>query len=172
MMHPDATKYTLSPEDANLLAVMSGMPPSARVEFMKKHKRKHGMAGLYDLFNQFISLANSVIENNRAQVESALIQQFKITPEDARRLNLPSILAAAAIGVEISTAVNPAGCCGECAFRQGTVANQCISTVHDAKMAKQNGTDFMCHRNLDGSGNPKGLCVGFKKFAGREGEPE
>lgn len=47
--------------------------------------------------------------------------------------------------------------CKTCAFREGTVANRCLSTQGDALKCALEGVPFFCHE----SKNCEGLCVGY-----------
>lgn len=56
---------------------------------------------------------------------------------------------------------NHAERCKSCAFRLGTIPNQCAPTVMDALKCVIEKRDFMCHEHFDADGNPTELCAGY-----------
>lgn len=85
--------------------------------------------------------------------------------------NLPSP-EGAALGRELARLVagefakftNPPVMCDECAFRAGTIPNQCASTLMDAIKCTHEGEPFYCHKGYKGDPDrdePKRLCAGY-----------
>jgi hypothetical protein len=55
------------------------------------------------------------------------------------------------------------GTCGCCAFRLGSMPNQCAATVRDALDSLVSpDTDFMCHHALGEAGEPTRKCWGYE----------
>jgi hypothetical protein len=50
--------------------------------------------------------------------------------------------------------------CNGCAFKEGTFANGCLSTLMDAAVCVLAGTAFHCHIKKNGNGDDA-LCAGF-----------
>jgi hypothetical protein len=51
--------------------------------------------------------------------------------------------------------------CNECAYRLGTMPNQCLATVCDAFKCAVEGEPFFCHKGLREGDEPKRLCAGW-----------
>jgi hypothetical protein len=67
--------------------------------------------------------------------------------------------------VLMKLAGDPAGCCGTCAFRDGTEANRSQLVLHLIESCiLDEGNTFMCHE-------AERPCVGFMKMTRREGVP-
>lgn len=50
--------------------------------------------------------------------------------------------------------------CGDCAFRAGTLPNQCPQTLMDAVKCTMEGEPFHCHLGMR-DGEPTRLCAGY-----------
>lgn len=154
-------RYTLSRKDAEYLAAVTLMPTDMRFELLQRYRKENGQDALLNLFVEFIGLANSVEQNSCERIQSVAVEYLKMPQVDAERLNLPTIFGAldgSGLAVESPTK----GMCGGCAFRRGSIANQCLNTVFDAKEAIQSKDEmFMCHENGCSGGNATKLCAGF-----------
>ncbi len=51
--------------------------------------------------------------------------------------------------------------CVDCAFRAGTVPNQCASTLMDAIKCLAEGHEFRCHHGVPDDEEPTRLCAGY-----------
>jgi hypothetical protein len=51
-------------------------------------------------------------------------------------------------------------CCSDCALREGTTPNQCMSTLGDVVKCVVEGTPFYCHKGVKEGDQPKRLCTG------------
>jgi hypothetical protein len=51
--------------------------------------------------------------------------------------------------------------CDGCAYREGTQANGCVSSLMDAIKASAEGEEFYCHKGIGLGDEPKRLCAGF-----------
>lgn len=88
------------------------------------------------------------------------LTEFGMQPHQVDKLNLPTITGSL-MGLALPE-VQEGKCCGTCAFRQGSAANQCIPTVGDAFEAAENCEDFFCHEGAGGDGGkPLKLCRGW-----------
>lgn len=163
-LQEDSAKYSLTQLQADDLKGMVLLPDELRRKLLRNYQRQHGTAALIGLFAEFIGLANSVILNSREFVEMFLITYYKEYPETAEKINLPTIQGALA---GVKTAVPPSkGMCHGCAFRLGSVANQCEVTTMDAQCAAENrDKNFYCHEDMNEDGSPKHLCAGYAKAA-------
>jgi hypothetical protein len=57
--------------------------------------------------------------------------------------------------------------CGTCAFRAGTLPNQCLATVADALKCVMEGDRFLCHESpVDADGEHTGVCMGWAVLRG------
>jgi hypothetical protein len=56
--------------------------------------------------------------------------------------------------------------CDDCAFRLGTVPNQCPSTLMNAVKCMAERDEFYCHKALDADGEPKLVCAGYLLMTG------
>ena len=154
------TDYALQPDMASLLYGIATLPADMRREAMTAIRHKYGGPVLDDLFAQFIGLASSVAANAQEHAEQLLIE-FGAHPYTAEKINMPNILGALN-GLHLVEGVDTALICHGCAYRLGSVANQCLPTTMDADMCTQPGeVAFMCHAEMDVSGNPLKGCRGF-----------
>lgn len=56
--------------------------------------------------------------------------------------------------------------CDDCAFRLGTVPNQCPSTLMNAVKCIAERDEFFCHRAFDAEGEPRLVCAGYLLMTG------
>lgn len=157
------TDYRISVRDAEELKGISTLPHEFRLKRLRQLFTEHPDAAL-ELFSQFIGLANSVVENNREMAEYVLIGYGHVWPQEAQKINLPTIFGALN-GIAIAASVNQRKTCVECAFRLGTAANQSPSTTCDVEWVIGCDEKFMCHLDLDQDGEPTKHCAGFKQLA-------
>lgn len=156
--------YELSKDDAGWLAGACGMPPDVRAEVLAGYLNQRGRAAFINLFSQFIGLANSVVANNRESIEIFGIVEGGMHPNEAEKLNLPSIFGACN-GAMLAAEIDPAATCEGCAFRIGTLANQSPATTSEADWCGYPGEQpFMCHMDLDDKGEPTKGCAGFAQL--------
>jgi len=160
-----ASEYALDADQAEALAGLAVLATSDRPEFIERLQQRHGPAWVVDLFAQAMAVANSVVEKNREMAEFVAITKGKMHPNQAERINLPTILGAA-LGAKNAINADTSVICEGCAFRLGSVANQCVSTQADVRYVELEGDSrFLCHMNgLDESGNPTKACPGWAKF--------
>jgi hypothetical protein len=155
------TTYSLTKDEAVNLGAMSFMPHDMRLELLEKYHREHGTAALIRMFSQFVALTKSIEENTREFIEMYLICECNHTPENAEKINLPTILGACQ-GAQM--AIPPTkGMCDGCAFRIGTAANQSIVTTADATYCSEDRVKFMCHESLDERGEATKPCAGYAR---------
>jgi hypothetical protein len=160
MADDKAQDYQLSDADAETLKGIVLLPD----EFRRRLLAKLPKADLVHLFSQMIGLANSVVANNREMIELEGIISGELHPDKAHEINLPTLFGALC-GVALANAVDGNKTCGGCAYRLGTPANQSPVTTCDADWCdKGGGHDFMCHEDLDDSGNPKHICRGYAQI--------
>jgi hypothetical protein len=156
MAEPVAIDYALTDGQSDALSGAVLLPVDLRREILAKLPK----AALVELFAQFIGLANSVVANNREMIELAGIISGEMHPDKAHQINLPTIFGAL-VGAKLANAAATDKVCAGCAYRLGTPANQSPVTTCDADWCdKGSGYDFMCHEDLDESGNPTHICRG------------
>ena len=144
-----------------------------RVEMLLRFGTEAGARTLLELVADLVTLADQVIENGREHAVDLLIQETGLHPYEAEKLNYPS-LKGALIGLEAAERV-PAHArsrtCPGCAYRAGSVANQCFTTQSDTDSVLESGDVFLCHaRGVDEvSGEPTRPCIGHV-YAARQHE--
>lgn len=143
-----ARDYKINPAEALGLQYLVIMPNEDRLKSIKAILDVKGDDYLIDLFSQFIGMANSVIHNNREMIEMYLITEGMQYPHDAEKINLPTMLGALN-GIRLTPGIKTDKVCKGCAFKQGTCANQSISTTIDAHDQVNNNAEFMCHMDGD-----------------------
>lgn len=157
-----ATDYSFTDDDVVWLAGIVQWPAEMRRETLGKIAEKRGVDSLVEMFAQFIGMANSVVENMRDSLETFGIIYGDISPYQAEKINLPTILGAL-MGVRLAKF----GCdnvCHGCAFRLGSLANQSPSTTEDADWCGHEGErPFMCHEDLR-DGEPTKVCQGWVRL--------
>jgi hypothetical protein len=152
--------YTLTREEAEMLAGAHLLPDPFRSELLARYLKEHGPERLLVLFANFLGLANSVVANTREFVELYLVTECNHHPHTAEQINLPTIHGALQ---GVRAAIKPVrGMCKGCAYRLGTAANQSPITAFDAEHTSQSSGDpFHCHEGLDERGEPTRLCAGY-----------
>lgn len=154
------TAYRLTPAEAAFLAALVAVSPAERVHSMRRMVASGlGVGGLVRLFSTFVSVAQSVVANNRALIETALVAHGE-DPHTIGRVNLPCLLGALS-GAILAADIEQDGLCSGCAYRLGTPANQCAPTLNDAIESSVPGTNaFWCHEELRANGDPVRKCRG------------
>lgn len=112
-----------------------------------------------------LELAEQVTGNAEEHAIGLLIAEGGMHPYQAERINFPS-LKGAALGLKAASRVPEYGCerlCEGCAYRQGSVANQCLPTQTDVEWALDTEQGFNCHINGydEATDMPTQLCVGY-----------
>lgn len=104
-----------------------------------------------DVMVKFVELARRAERVTRTAVDRGKPKIIK--------LNLPTI-SGAVLGERMAN--DAEGRCGTCAFRKGTIANACLSTLMDAEeMTRTDGATFECHEKS----RKATTCEGWKLFA-------
>ncbi len=97
-------------------------------------------------------------------IAAGAVQSGKCTLEEAKGLlmnpnfeglNMPTESGAAAGKMLANLFGDAEACCKSCAYRAGTIPNQCPSTIMDALECASTGEPFYCHN----TGQP---CEGWK----------
>lgn len=159
-MSDPAVDYDIGAQHAELLFGIATLPAVEREHALMAFTYRAGPQAIFDLFAQFIGLANSVALNAREQAES-LLTEHGVHPYTAEKINMPNILGALN-GLVLVPGIDPAPLCHGCAFRKGSIANQCMPTTMDAELCSEPGEQpFMCHEDMDAQGNPTAGCRGF-----------
>ena len=162
----------ISPQARQALqAVVFTEEREARVEALLRFGAEAGARPLLELVADLVTLADEVIDNGREHAVDLLIQETDLHPYSADKLNYPS-LKGALIGLEAAERVPDHArerVCHGCAYRAGSVANQCFTTQSDADSVLENGEAFLCHaRGIDDvSGEPTRPCIGHS-YAARQ----
>ncbi|HEP1207465.1 TPA: hypothetical protein QEN11_22660 [Stenotrophomonas maltophilia] len=159
--YENATDHNIHPDLAIELRAIAAVPMDLRRPALRRLAAKIGNAAMVDLFGEFIGLANQVARNAREQAEDLLLLQGHVWPHEAERVNMPCVLGALN-GIVLAAGIDPSLLCGGCAFRAGTVANQCLPTTQDADYCSTPGErPFLCHEAVDERGNAISACRGF-----------
>lgn len=159
-----AQTYSLTHDDAAWLAGACGLPADIRSEAFTSYAALHGIGALANLFAQFIGMANSVVANNREAIELFGIIEGGMSPQQAEKLNLPTIFGACN-GAMIAAGIEQKPLCHGCAFRVGALANQSPATTCDADWCSHPGEEpFYCHEDMDEKGDPTKACAGFAQL--------
>ncbi|PAU79204.1 hypothetical protein [Halomonas salipaludis] len=166
------TQLNLSPQARQALhAVVFAEEREARVEALLRFGTEAGARALLEMVADLVTLADQVIDNGREHAVDLLIQETDMHPYSAEKLNYPS-LKGALVGLEAAERV-PAHArdrvCPGCAYRPGSVANQCFTTQTDADCVLESGDAFLCHaRGLDDvTDEPTRPCIGHA-YAARQ----
>lgn len=159
----DTTTYNITPDQAKALLCASLGCRENRAKMLRMYTDAHGGDALRDLFAEFIAAANAVADNCREHAANEFLAQgVSNDPYLHDKINMPSI-AGAMQGIIVAATVDPKGACAGCAYRLGTIANQCLATTTDAINCGDGSVDFQCHEHLDGKGNPTRRCIGFAR---------
>jgi hypothetical protein len=140
------TDYAMKPEHAEALAGAALLPRDLRVLIARRLLAQKIDAA--ELVADIIGMANSVVANTAELLKTEAVIRGWIWPHQAEQLNFPS-MNGALMGVSLAHGVDAARVCATCAFRLGSVANQCAPTQHDAKDAVRGEFAFMCHEGVD-----------------------
>lgn len=152
--------YAIPAPLAKVLVGIVSMPTRGRHQGLQQLAAHLGSDGFIDLFAQFIGMSNQVAENAREHAQAMLVEEG-LHPYTAEKINMPSPVGALQ-GAQLADGVDTSSLCHGCAFRRGSVANTCAPTTADAEWCSQpNERPFMCHVDLDGSGDPTQACRGF-----------
>ncbi len=156
-----ARDYTLTAQQAGELMAICSMPLPARLPALHGLVARDGFDGLVTLFAQFIGLANSVAANAKEQAEQLLVELGDVHPYTAEKINMPCVLGALQ-GARLVHWIDATSLCHGCAFRHGSIANQCLPTTLDADQCSEPGEHaFLCHEVLSPSGEATQACKGF-----------
>lgn len=155
-----AMDYQLSPDHAMELAGLALLPRDTRLEGIRRFVRVFPAADLAELVADLIGMANSVAENCQQLLKDEAVAQGLVHPHSTERINFPS-MHGALMGVSLAAGIDAIKVCGGCAFRLGSIANQCTPTQYDAGESVDGERVFNCHEDLDAKGNPTHACRGF-----------
>jgi hypothetical protein len=156
-------RYEFTEKEMRVVGGFHLLPHRTRLEEMAKFFANRDIFEIMRMFSNYIDMAETVILNTREQYEVFAIAGGNLHPNDADKVNVPSILGAIN-GLKIAGDLDPAKFCHGCAFRKSSVANTCLTTVADTEYCSQEGQTFMCHENLDPkTGEPTQKCRGFLK---------
>lgn len=171
-MADPATDYDIAPEVATLLMGIALLPAAERRNALVYLGRQFGAGALIDAFAQFVGLANSVASNASEHAQNLLVEMGQVHPHTAEQINMPNIVGALQ-GLQLVPGIDPAPLCHGCAFRKGSIANQCFPTTLDAELCSQpHERPFMCHEDVDEQGKPKCACRGFAQARARNNAAE
>lgn len=139
-----------------------------RMDAMRQMLPRTNLDYLIGFISQLMAMADSVAENCKEQAIGFIVSECDIHPHTAEKLNLPTMFGAAE-GYLLSKMVDQTKVCAGCAYRTGSVANQCPGTVCDADYLARSISDdpFMCHENLK-DGVPTRKCLGFVQQRAKE----
>lgn len=154
----NATDYAMSPEHAANLAGGALLPRDLRIETAKLLLRLG--ADPAEVIADLLGMANSVVENCTELLRTEAVARGWVHFHEIDRINFPS-MHGALMGVLLSAGVDAAKVCHGCAFRLGSMANQCAPTQYDAAAAVDGEFPFMCHEELDASGKATHGCRGY-----------
>lgn len=156
-----AADHNIHPDLAKELRTIAAVPMDLRRPALRRLAEQIGNVAMIDLFGEFIGLANQVAYNACEQAKDLLVLQGHVWPHEAERVNMPCILGALN-GIVLAAGIDPGPLCGGCAFRAGTVANQCLPTTEDADYCSTPGErPFLCHEAVDEHRNAISACRGF-----------
>ncbi len=163
MVREPATDYRMDAASAARLYRVALLPAGGRVAALRVMARELGAHVFVDLVAQFVGLANSVAANASEQAQN-LLAEHGVHPYTAEKINMPTVLGAL-IGMQLVEGIDADALCHGCAFRRGSIANQCQPTTIDAATCVQPGEPaFMCHERLDGAGQPEVACRGWAQL--------
>lgn len=156
-----ARDYALNAQQAGDLMAICVMPLPARQAALYGLVAQDGFDALVELFAHFIGLANSVSANAKDQAEQLLVALGDFHPYTAEKINMPCVLGALQ-GARLVRGIDASKLCHGCAFRHGSIANQCLPTALDADQCSEPGEHaFLCHEVLSPSGEATQACKGF-----------
>ncbi|HED4877306.1 TPA: hypothetical protein R4K21_003125 [Stenotrophomonas maltophilia] len=156
-----ARDYSLTAQQAGELMAICSMPLPVRLTALHGMLADVGHDGVVRLFAQFIGLANSVAANAKDQAEQLLVELGEVHPYTAEKINMPCVLGALQ-GARLVHGIDASNVCHGCAFRHGSIANQCLPTTLDADRCSEPGEHaFLCHEVLSPCGEATQACRGF-----------
>jgi hypothetical protein len=157
-------EYELDADDAEALKGMVVLPPAVRRAAIERYLNINGLDATLNLFSQSLGMANAVAQNCREMSEMLIVEHCDMHPYAAENINLPTMLGAC-MGAALTSKCQPTprGACHGCAYRLGSIANQCEPTTIDAEHMIHDGKGFMCHADLDEHGQPTKVCAGHAK---------
>lgn len=149
----------LSPAEAMALSAMAVASREDRIRLLRTGSPDE----LAAMLSALLDLVEQVETNAHEWVGTILVAEGALHPHRVDNINLPTLLGALN-GIQLAAQVDQRGTCHGCAYRLGSIANQCLSTTLDADYMGRNGEgDFYCHEKLDNRGEPVKLCVGHAK---------
>lgn len=161
-MSVDTKSYAFTREESCNLASWLTFGHEDRVQFIRNYIALKDPTEIASLFSNFIGMAQTVVENCEEAAQMIALTEFGANPHDVEKMNMPC-LGGAIVGYEMSAGVDQGHLCHGCAYRKGSVANTCLVTQADAVYCHDDKQTFMCHENLDASGEPTQKCRGFLK---------
>lgn len=152
--------YYLSRNDAQWLSGMVVLPEEFRKISLAKYVEDAGLDALLNLFAQFIGAAESVVHNCHETIHLEMVCNGLAHPDrKSDQLNLPTMFGAM-LGAALANGRTKG--CATCAFRLGTRANQCETTICDAHWCSWPGErPFFCHEGTSDGDEPITPCLGF-----------
>ena len=156
------TDYRMNPELARQLADAALLPRDLRLMIARRilEQASVGIDTASEIIADLLGMANSVVANCTEILKTESVARGWLHFNAVERINFPS-MNGALMGVSLAAGVDPRKVCNGCAFRLGSVANQCSPTQHDARDAVAGEHVFMCHEDLDTRGKPTHGCRGF-----------
>lgn len=144
----NATDFSITPAQADDIRGALILPADMRLLTLQQYAAAHGHDATLALCAQLFGLANAVTENCREQAAHLLTLEG-MHPHTAEKINMPTLLGAL-MGICLAAkAPKQDSTCAGCAYRLGTVANQCPSTVDEAAWQLQDLDRFSCHESED-----------------------
>lgn len=161
-MNEIANDYDISVQDADAIKGAVLLPAEFRRKCLEMYLAANGQDALIELFGQFMGMANSVADNCKELATSILITEGGVHLHTAEKINMPTVFGALN-GIGLAGNCDSKGVCVGCAYRLGSAANQCLSTVIDAEYTAEGFDKFYCHDELDERGDPVRPCAGHQK---------
>jgi hypothetical protein len=161
---------TYKPDNAGAeaLAALSVLSYEDRLSQIKRLRREHGIEWVLRLFNDTIGMANSVTDNSHEMVKFVALMNADLHQQDVDKISLPSMLGAA-MGAAAAALCEDVKVCDGCAFKIGSIANQCVPTQADVRHITADDGRFLCHVDgLEGD-KPTQACKGWAVVQKRGG---
>jgi len=159
----EPTDYCPTSEQARQIAALIVLPLEERHRLALRLADEVGTNLLAALLSHVVGMANSVTENTRDWLETEAIVSGDLHPDQAEKINTPSMLGAA-LGAEKAAQVVQKGLCDGCALRRGTMANQCVPTQEDVDWCERGAQRFFCHMTGLDDGEPQTTCPGWARW--------
>lgn len=153
-----AADYAMKPEHAADLAGAALLPRDMRIETARLLLRLG--ADPAEIIADLLGMANSVVANSIEILRLEAVSRGWVHFHEIERINFPS-MNGALMGISLADGIDATKVCHGCAFRLGSVANQCTPTQYDAADAVDGEFPFMCHEDLDRAGKATQGCRGF-----------